>query len=321
LVRPIVSVFGGTGFLGRALVRRLAAEGWSVRSVSRRGGPASTGEPRVSVQPFRADIRDDAAVAEALTGARAAVNVVGLYHPRAGCTFQAIHVEGAARLARAAQAQGVESLVHISGIGADAASPSAYVAARGLGEAAVREAFPAAVILRPSALFAARGSFLDGMTKALRTAPLFPLFGRGETLLQPVFRDDVAVAVARILAGPRDLAPLYELGGPQVLRYRELVDLLCAHLGRRPALLPLPFAAWSLLAFLSAPLARPPLTEGMVSLMRRDNVVSPLLPGLGVLGISATELAEVLRSRDAVSRRSEKPKLEVDSQNADDRST
>lgn len=292
---PIVSVFGGTGFLGRTLVRRLAAEGWSVRAVSRRGGPVSTSEPRVSVQPFRADIRDDAAVAAALTGARAAVNAVGLYHPRAGCTFRAIHVEGAAALARAVQAQGVESLVHISGIGADATSPSAYIAARGRGEAAVRAAFPAAVIVRPSALFAAQGSFLDGMTKALRTAPLFPLFGRGDTLLQPVFRDDLAEAVARILAGPRDLAPLYELGGPQVLRYRELVDLLCVHVGRRPALLPLPFAAWSLLAFLSAPLARPPLTEGMVSLMRRDNVANPLLPGLGALGLSATGLAEVLR--------------------------
>ncbi len=302
MTRPVVVVFGGTGFLGRAVVRRLAGEGWSLRVVSRRGA-AITGDTPASVELIRADIRDNAAVMKALTGARAAVNAVGLYHPHGGCSFHAIHVEGAARLASAARAQGLESLVHISGIGANPSAPSAYVAARGQGEEAVREAFPAAVILRPSALFAARGSFLDGMIKALTTAPVFPLFGRGDTRLQPVFRDNVAEAVARVLDGPGEPAPLYELGGPQVLSYSELVELLCVHLSRRPAMLPIPFALWSLLALMTAPLSRPPLTEGMVALMRRDNVADPLLPGLKDLGIDATGLTTVLDSPEGTPRK------------------
>jgi NADH dehydrogenase len=293
VAQPAVVVFGGTGFLGRAVVRRLAAGGWSVRAVSRRGAATFDGTP-APVEPIRADIRDDTAVTEALTGASAAVNAVGLYHPHRGCSFHAIHVEGAARLARAARAQGLESLVHISGIGADPNSSSAYVSARGLGEVAVREAFPAAVILRPSALFAARGSFLDGMIKALTAAPVFPLFGHGVTRLQPVFRDDVAEAVARVLDRPGDRPPLYELGGPRVLPYRELVEMLCVHLSRRPAVLPVPFALWSLLALMTAPLSRPPLTEGMVALMRRDNVADPGLPSLQDLGIDAVGLTTVL---------------------------
>ncbi len=248
--------------------------------------------------PVRADLRDDRAVASALSGARAAVNAVGLYHPRAGYSFHAIHVEGAARLASAARAQDLESLVHISGIGADPSSPSPYVAARGLGEAAVREAFPTAVILRPSAIFAAQGSFLDGMIKALAAVPVFPLFGRGETRLQPVYRDDVAEAVVRVLNQPGDRPPHYELGGPQVLTYRELVRTLSAHLSRRPMLLPIPFALWSILALVSAPLPRPPLTEGMVTLMRRDNVADPGSPGLQELGVDPIDLSVVLDGPD-----------------------
>jgi NADH dehydrogenase len=294
MAQPVAVVFGGTGFLGRAVVRRLAAGGWSVRVASRQGGLGADVEAGTSIVPVRADLRDDHAVASALSGAGAAVNAVGLYHPRVGYSFHAIHVEGAARLASAARAQGLTSLVHISGIGADRSSPSAYVAARGLGEAEVWEALPTAVILRPSAIFAARGSFLDGMIKALTTAPVFPLFGRGETRLQPVHRDDVAEAVVRVLNQPGDRRPLYELGGPQVLSYRELVQMLSAHLSRRAVLLPVPFALWSMLALVSAPLPRPPLTEGMVALMRRDNVADPRSPRLQDLGVDPIDLSAVL---------------------------
>lgn len=285
----IVAVFGGTGFLGRAIVRRLAQAGWRVRIVARRADSAQSGDP----DAVSADIADPASVARAVAGARAVVNAVSLYVERAGRSFEGVHVEGAGRLARAARDAGVERFVHVSGIGADPHSASPYVAARARGESAVSGAFPAAVILRPSVLFGAGDAFLSTLDAVTRL-PIVPLFGRGDTCLQPVHVDDVAAAAGRVLDMPEVPARLLELGGAEVLPYRKIVEQVMAHRGRRRPLLPIPFPIWRALAGLSAVLPRPPITRDQVILMRRDNVVAIGVAGFEELGIRPRGLSSVL---------------------------
>jgi len=285
-----VCVFGGTGYLGRRIVRGLAAAGWPVRILARRA-PA---DPRPAVRAMRADLRDESAVAGALHGARAAVNAVGLYVERGDERFEAVHVDGAARLARRARAAGLEALVHVSGIGVDPASPSAYVRARYHGEARVRELFPEACILRPSVLFGPGDAFLRLIDAATRLSPVLPLVGRGDTALQPVHVDDVAEAAARALADPGARGAVLELGGPEVLRFREVAAQVLAYRRRRRLLLPLPKAAWLLLARLLALTPSPPLTRDQVHLLDAPNVVAPERDGFARLGIAPRSLAEAL---------------------------
>jgi len=292
-----VAVFGGTGFLGRRVVTRLAGRGAPVRAIARRPRPIDHPE----VETARADVRDEPSVAAALQGAHAAVNAVGLYVESGGATFDAVHAEGAARVARCARAAGVERLVHISGIGADPVSRSAYVRARGVGEARVREAFPEAIILRPSVLFGPDDAFLRVLDELTRRLPAFVLFGRGETRLQPVFVDDVAEAVARALETPAASGRTLELGGPDVWRFRDIVARVLRHRRRRRLLVPLPFAAWEVLARAMALLPAAPITPDQVALMRRDNVADPECDGLAALGIEPRGLdgllPECLQSR------------------------
>jgi len=287
-----VTVFGGTGFLGRRVVRRLAGEGWLVRVAARRPMvPAGADRRRVELAP--ADIRDEAAVAAALSGAAAAVNVVGLYVERGDATFQAVHVDGAARVAEEARKAGVQRLVHISGIGSDPASPSRYVAARGRGEAVVRTEFPAATLLRPSVLFGPDDAFLRNLA-AITRLPVVPLFGRGGTRLQPAYVDDVATAFARALAAPATAGQTYELGGGTIHTYREILERVLVHQGRWRPLLPVPFAAWHLLAALAERLAEPPLTRDQITLMAADHVVPPGAATFQDLGIEPASLADQL---------------------------
>ncbi len=292
-----VTVFGGTGFLGRRIVERLLERDLKVRVAVRSAAAAGLPEGTARrVELAQADIRDPAAVQAAVAGARAAINAVGLYVEQGSATFRAVHVEGAKHLAEACRQQGVKRLLHFSGIGADPASRSPYVSSRGAGEAAVRRAFEEAVIFRPSAMFGADDAFLNALQVIIRRSPVIPLFGRGETRLQPVCVDDVAEAAARVLTGPQPPQPLYELGGPEILTYRELLRLLMRHLGRRPLLMPLPFALWDAAAAVAGLLPAPPLTEGQVALMKQDNLAAPDLPGLAELGISATPISAVLQA-------------------------
>lgn len=276
-----VTVAGGTGYLGRAIVARLAAAGHRVRIAARNPPPPSM-PAGASIEFLRTDIRDPEGVAAAVGGADAVINTVSLYVERGGTTFRGVHVDAAATLARAAREQGAGALVHVSGIGVDAASDSPYVRARALGEAAVRDEFPAAVILRPSALF--------GGADALRTAlsglarlPVIPLFGDGSVRLQPVDVDDVAAAVTAALDRPDLCGHTLELGGASVLTYRDMVRM--AAQGRRRWMLPVPFALWRLLARITGLLPGAPLTFDQVVLMERDNVVSADRNGLVELGI------------------------------------
>ncbi|MEF8793128.1 complex I NDUFA9 subunit family protein [Thiohalorhabdus sp.] len=287
-----VTVFGGTGFLGRRVVRRLAGEGWRVRVAAQHPAVPDGADP-TRTEPVRADIRQEREVAEALEGADAAVNVVSLYVEQGSTTFQAIHVDGAARVARRAREAGVARLAHVSGIGSDPDAGSPYVAARGRSELAVRDAFPGANLLRPSVLFGPDDAFLRNLA-AITRLPVVPLFGRGRTRLQPVYVGDVATAFARLLGDPGTAGRTHELGGGAVYTYREILELILAHQGRRRPLLPVPFAAWRTLAALAGLLPDPPLTTDQVALMATDNVVTPGAATFTDLGMEPAALAERL---------------------------
>lgn len=285
-----VTVFGGTGFLGRRVVARFAEAGAAVRVASRhpRAAAAPNGHPTAVV----ADIRDPADVERAIDDAGAVVNCVGLYVESKGATFHDVHVAGAGHVAAAAAARRLR-LVHISGIGADPGSPSPYVRARGMGEAAVRTAHPGATILRPSVMFGPDDAFLRALERIAGLTPVIPLFGAGNTRLQPVHVDDVAAAVVRAVELPAAEGQAFELGGPQVLTYRQIVERVLRWQGRRRLLMPLPFAFWDLLARVGHALPAPPITEGQVALLRQDNVVANDTPGFAELGLTPQPLDSV----------------------------
>ena len=293
----LVTVFGGSGYLGRWIVQRLAEEGATVRAVCRRPDNvalAPRNAPDGEIVPFYADVRDETTVAAAVAGADAVVNAVGLYVEHGAETFDVVHVQGALHVARTSAQAGVGRLVHISGIGVDEASSSPYLRARALGEAVVWDVFGYATILRPSAVFGPDDAFLSALTGIVRSLPVVPLFGRGDTFLQPVYVGDVAAAVAAALDRPETQAGVYEIGGPEVFRYRELVEMVSAQLRRRRILLPLPFWVWDLLARLLMILPNPPLTRDQVALMRRDNIVGGSMPNLHDLGVTPTAIQAVL---------------------------
>jgi len=297
-----IAVFGGTGFLGRRIVEQLTGDRVPVRIVARNlhSLPGGNAGMKAAVERIQADVRDRDAVARAIAGARGVVNAVGCYVERGGDMFEAIHVEGAANVAREAARVGVERLVHISGIGVDRSSESRYVRSRALGEEAVREAFGYATILRPSVLFAPEDRFVNTLLRLARTLPALPLFGNGETMLQPVFVDDVAAAAVHALDEPAAPGKVYELGGPTRYSYRELVQLVMDHGRYRRPLLPVPFPLWELQARLASILPHPPLTQDQVVLMQRDNLAAPDLPGLAELGVTPTALEAELPHYPAV---------------------
>src|SRR5688572_4982323 len=240
-----VSVFGGTGFLGRRLVRRLAAERATLRIAVRSPDRArsvlrAADLDRVTV--FRADVRDQASVAAAVAGVDAVVNAVSAYVEKSGVTFESVHEQGAKTLAQEAAAAGVARLVLVSGIGADAQSRSPYIRARGRGEVVVKQAFPGATIVRPSAMFGPGDALFGTLADIVRMLPVVPIIGGGRTRLQPVYVDDVAQAIVRLLADPETASRTYELAGPGVYTLRELVSFVLRIMNKHRLLVPVPFA-------------------------------------------------------------------------------
>jgi uncharacterized protein YbjT (DUF2867 family) len=293
--RGLITVFGGTGFLGRRIVHHLLEHGFKVRTASRhpeRGGSASPRNERCEIA--KADIRDETAVAAALVSAYVAVNAVSLYVQRGRATFDDVHVEAAARVARLARASGVERLIHVSGIGADPASSAPYIASRGRGELAVRQGFPGAIVIRPAVMFGPGDAFLTTIARLLRILPVYPMFGRGETKLQPVYVEDVAEGIARVSAGAGGSAASYEFGGARVYTYKALVRTVAGRIKVRPRLVPLPFALWRILAVGGEFLPGSPLTRNQVALMQRDNIASADSPGLSSLDIAPTGIETLL---------------------------
>ena len=240
-----------------------------------------------------ADIGDDTSIKSAVEDAFGVVNAVSLYVERGNETFQSVHVDAAGRLAKLAHDAGVARLVHVSGIGADPSSRSSYISSRAEGENAVLAAFPAATILRSAVMFGPDDAFLMPLAALLRSFPVFPLFGTGNTRLQPVYVEDVGEAIARIFASDAP-GTFYELAGPSVWTYEELLRKICSHLGVERTLIPLPFAAWHALAFVAEFLPIPPITRNQVELMAIDNIASPGSPGFGALSIEPSGIERVL---------------------------
>lgn len=297
MVESCVTLFGGTGFLGRAIAGRLAGQGTRLRIAVRR--PELANDLVAAYQPgqveaLRGDVREAESVAQAIEGASAVVNAVGLYLEQGGATFEAVHIRGAQQVARQAARLGVPRLVHVSGIGAAEDSPSSYVQARARGDAVAQAAFPEATILRPSVLFGPGDAFFTSLAAIARMTPVLPLFGTGRTRLQPVYVGDVAAAVSASIERPDAVGKVFELGGPDVFTYRALLQLTLDHIGRRRLLLPVPFLIWDLLAACAGLLPRPPLTRAQVVLMKADNTVGRGVPGLPELGIEPTSVEAVL---------------------------
>ena len=287
-----VTVFGGTGFVGRRIVRHLRESGTRVRLVSRH--PERTEDD--GIEQIAADAHDERAVAAAVAGADGVVNAISLYVQHGSETFHSVHVEAAGKIARAARQAGIRRLVHVSGIGANTASPSPYIRSRGEGEAAVQAAFPGAVIVRPAVMFAADDAFLATILRLLRSLPAYPIFGAGRTRLQPVYADDVAAAIAQILRQSQKPYPVYELAGPRVYSYEELLRTIARIAGLRPVLLRTPFALWDVLAGLAERLPQPPFTRNQVELMQIDTIASGNLPGFRALGMSPRSLEDELEA-------------------------
>ena len=290
--RAMSCVFGGTGFLGRRVVHHLRKSGATVRIASRH--PAQADD--ANVRQIRADAHDERSVEAAVTGADGVVNVISLYVEHGSETFHSAHVEAAARIASVARRVGAKRLVHISGIGADAASSSPYIRSRGEGEAAVQAAFPGVVIIRPAVMFAQDDSFLTTIHRLLRVLPAYPIFGDGRTRLQPVYADDVAAAIAQVLRQSKRPSPVYELAGPRVYSYEQVVRTIARNAGLRPMLMRTPFGLWDAVAGLAEILPHPPLTRNQVELMQIDTTASGNLPGFREFGISPRSLEEELEA-------------------------
>ncbi len=293
----LATVFGATGFIGRYVVQALAQAGWRVRVATRDPGRALFLRPYGvvgQVTPHFANIRDDATVAAAVDGADLVVNLVGILFEGGRQKMSAVHDEGAGRVARAAAAAGVGRLVHVSAIGADAGSPSVYARTKAAGEAAVRAAFPAATILRPSIVFGAEDAFFNRFAAMAGMSPALPLIGGGKTRFQPVYVGDVRDAV--IAAAEREdvAGRVFELGGPGVYSFRELMALTLEFSGRRRALVTVPWGVARLQARVAGLLPNPPLTADQVTLLARDNVVGADAATLADLGIEASALEAIV---------------------------
>ena len=292
----LVTVFGGSGFVGRHTVRALAKAGWRIRVAVRYPNQAFFLRPAGTVgqiAPLKWDVTDPEQVAAAVEGADAVVNLTGILVPR-GQSFADVHADGARNIAEAAARAGASALVHVSAIGADSESASHYAQSKAEGEARLRAAFPAATILRPSIIFGPEDNFFNRFAGLARFVPALPLVGGGKTRFQPVFVGDVAAAIAAALSREATRGKTYELGGPMTYSFKELMQIVLRETGRRRALVPVPFGIALFKSFFLQMMPSPLLTPDQVRLLRRDNVVSPTALTLADLGITPNSVeAEV----------------------------
>jgi NADH dehydrogenase len=288
----LITIYGGSGFLGRHIVRALAKTGARMRIAVRRPDLAGHLQPLGGVgqiMPVQANVRVPESLAGPAEGADAVINLVGILFQSGKQTFKSVQDEGAGHVARAAKAAGARAMVHVSAIGSNPDSSSLYARSKAAGEKAVRDAFPDATILRPSVVFGPEDQFFNRFAAMARLSPVLPLIGGGGMRLQPVFAGDVAKAVLASLTGEGKPASVYELGGPEVMTLREVMERVLAYSMRRRALINLPFPLAKLQGALLQVLPNPPLTLDQVRLLETDNVVSDAamkdgrtLSGLGI---------------------------------------
>lgn len=298
----LVTIYGGSGFVGRYIARRMAKAGWRVRVAVRRPNEAIFVKPYGvvgQVEPVLCNIRDDASVAQVMAGADAVVNCVGILAKQGKNTFDAVQAEGAERIARLAASRGIQKIIHVSAIGADAESASDYARTKAEGEAAVLRHMPEAVILRPSIIFGPEDQFFNRFASMSRLGPILPVVGAG-TLFQPVYVDDVAKAAERALTESVE-AGIYELGGPDVRSFRELMKSMLGVIRRRRSIVNIPFWAASIMGFgfdmlnaMSIGLIPAQITRDQVRNLRNDNVVAEGAKGFESLGISPVSMGSVL---------------------------
>ncbi len=302
-MRGLVTVFGGTGFVGRQVVRSLAKQGWRVRVAARNVGRGyrlrmlgDVGQ----IEVVQANLRNPASVDRALDGAEACVNLVGVLYEAGRQGFQGLHYMGAKAVAEAAAARGITRFVQMSALGADEASPSKYARTKAQGEAAVRAAVPQAVILRPSVVFGPEDDFFNRFATMAGFSPALPLPGGGATRFQPVYVADLAAAVAKVLTDPDCAGRTYELGGPGVFTFRELMAFVLRETGKARVLVPLPWPVAGLIgrvASLSTIVGLAPvLTADQVESLRADNVVSDGAAGFAELGLAPRSVEAIVPS-------------------------
>ena len=295
----LIAIYGGSGFIGRHVVRALAKTGARMRIAVRRPELAGFLQPLGGVGqiiPVQANVRYPDSLLAAANGADAVINLVGILSPSGKQTFNAVQDEGARHVAEAARAAGAKAFVHMSAIGADANSPSVYARTKAAGEAAVKDVFPDAVILRPSVVFGPEDEFFNRFAALARLSPALPLIGGGKTRFQPVFVGDVAKAVIAALTGKAQAGAMYELGGPEILSMKEVMERVLTYTMRKRMLVPLPFPLAKLQGAILQLLPNPPLTLDQVRLLEKDNVVSEAakrdrrtLEGLGIVDPVAIE--------------------------------
>lgn len=301
----LVTVFGGSGFIGRHVVRHLAAKGWRVRLAVRDIELAGFLRPAGNlgqISAVAATIADAASVAAAVKGADAVINLVGVLYERGKRTFQAMHVDGAQRVAEAARAAGATHLIQVSALGADAASPSKYARSKAAGEAAVHGAFPGATIFRPSVVFGAEDQFFNMFGCMAQVSPVLPYFtntvphapGGGGTKFQPVYVGDVAEAITAAVSGEAHKGRTYELAGPKVYDMLEILKIVNRETMRHRMIWGMPYLFAHINAAFLQFLPKPLLTPDQVKLLKLDNVASGRAPGLEAFGIAATPVELVV---------------------------
>ncbi|WP_295134810.1 complex I NDUFA9 subunit family protein [uncultured Reyranella sp.] len=293
-----VTVFGGSGFVGRAIVRALAHEGYQVRIACRRIELAErikTAGDVGQITLVRTNLRNAASVKAAVAGSQAVVNASGIAFQRGRQSYQTVHVEGSRAIAEAAKAAGVQRLVHMSGIGADQRnSTNKYIRSKVDAEDAIVAGFPDATILRPSVVFGPEDAMFNRMGQIAKQAPFLPVVGDGSARVQPVFVGDLGAAVVAVLERPDTARTVFELGGPRVYTYREIAALVLRETDRHKRIVGIPASLMRIAGFFSEFLPVPPLTHDQVDLLVTDNVARPGAPGLAALGIEATAAEAIL---------------------------
>jgi len=301
-MQGLVTVFGGSGFVGRYAVRALAKQGWRIRVAVRE--PHLAPELKVmgdvgQVELVQANVRHEASVRAALVGAKACVNLVGVLYEAGRQTFDAVHATAPGLIAEAAAKAGATQFVQVSAIGADANGSAGYARTKAAGEAAVRAAFPSAVVLRPSVVFGPEDGFFNRFGAMAAISPVLPLIGGGHTKFQPVYVGDVGAAIAAALSQTTAAGRTFELGGPGVYSFKALMELLCRETMHHRLLLPIPFPVARALGKIGdlqakvLPIA-PQVTSDQVELLKSDNVANPDLPGLADLGVAPTALDAII---------------------------
>ena len=297
----LITLIGGSGFIGRHLIRRLAAQNYRIRVAVRHPEKAKFLQPLGDVGqivPVQVNLRDDTSVLAAVNGASAVVNLVGVLRNSGHQTFDTLHGEGPGRVGRLAVLGEVERLIHISAIGASSESTSRYAQSKAAGEATLKNEFSGATIVRPSLVFGPEDQFFNRFGAMAAISPVLPLFGdsfadAGATKFQPVFVGDVAAAIAQCLSDEVTVGKTYEIGGPRVYSFRQLMELVLEYTGRRRLLLPVPFSIASVGATFLEMMPQAPITRDQLKLLRIDNVCDAL-PGLAELGVSPTPLEAVV---------------------------